>query len=229
MTRHRGWAGAAGLAIVIACALGHAPVDASGRAACLGSAAPGAAGRDEVDCTEDPLQVRRLAAMQAAIRALDLSGAAITFMGCRQTDFHVLDASPIATRRLYVIYYPVAIQDPQSQVAALTHELVHVFQSERAGGMRALVDGAEIRRIELEADFQTGVLFSNAEHVDDLMTFQGNLHLVGSFDHYSPDFHGTPQQRTDAFRFGVFLRFEDYGGDFGRTGAYFLRDIYGTL
>jgi hypothetical protein len=114
-------------------------------------------------------------------------------------------------------------------LAPFTHELAHVLQIEMAGGLKPLQDSLESKRIELGADFLTGIVFSYALKEAGLREFQRNLSLIGLYRDSSSNAHGSPGQRTFAFRRGVFFNFANIGMNVPRAIQEFQEIIYGEI
>lgn len=125
-------------------------------------------------------------------------------------------------------------------VGALTHELAHVYQLRRAGGTAALrqeLGGSQelteaqkrvVReRIELGADFLAGYVIRNYVIGASRADFQTSVALVGDYDDTTGGNHGTPEERTAAFRTGYY--YSGAANDVDAANRYFQRDGFGSI
>jgi hypothetical protein len=178
----------------------------------------------------DPLAVSKNADVAKVMQALNIRSNSVLFRGCNDGRFSTseepLTGSPMATPR-YAITYPTG--PSTGLLAPITHELAHVLQIRVAGGLTPLQESLDSKHIELEADFLTGIVFSFALRDAGLSEFQHNLALMGRYVDSPTDAHGSPVERTSAFRRGVFFDFARVGMDFSRASAYFQANIYGEL
>ena len=167
--------------------------------------AKSAAGKDAAGCSSDPLGFAGDAAIRNAIQQLGLTGAAIEFVGCTTGEFQTSSPPGIDDSDLrFRIYYPVAGDLKRADyIAPLSHELGHAFQVRQAGSMARLKQSFESRQIELGADYLAGLIASRSGGMK-LAQFQANVNLVGRYRE-SSDAHGTPVQRSYAFRYGFFF------------------------
>jgi len=101
----------------------------------------------------------------------------------------------------YVIRYPPEASGPDLD-AAIAHELAHVLQMRAIGGLDALRLKYSSLQVELSADFVAGVVFANAMKGRDVNEFQHSLLVHGLYQEASDLAHGSPAQRTNAFRYG---------------------------
>jgi hypothetical protein len=99
----------------------------------------------------------------------------------------------------YIVEYPSEAKS--GYLSPITHELAHVFQMQKAGGLEPLRRNFETRKIELGADFITGLVYSKMLSHMKLADFETNLELAGSYRVDAT--HGLPTHRTTAFRLGV--------------------------
>jgi hypothetical protein len=179
---------------------------------------------------EDPLRFAKDADLAGVIRAFGIRPESIEFTGCDGGVFSTavaqFNGSSNAANR-YLITYPSGAKN--GFLAPITHELAHVVQIEIAGGLERLQDSLESKRIELGADFLTGIVFSHALKGAGLGEFQNNLSLMGLYRDSSIEAHGTPNQRTAAFRRGVFFNFADVNENFRRASQEFEENIYGEI
>jgi hypothetical protein len=184
------------------------------------------AGQDAAGCSTDPLGFSGDAAIKNAIRQLDLAGAAIEFVGCTTGEFRSSSPPGIDDSDLrFRIYYPVARDLRHADyIAPLSHELGHAFQIRQAGSMAALKRSLESRQIELGADYLVGLIAGRAGGIK-LAQFQANVNLVGRYRE-SSDEHGTPVQRSYAFRYGFFFDKNHGGQTFDEAYAKFGDDFF---
>lgn len=175
-------------------------------------------------CTPgDPMNLANDKKVRAVIRAFGLDAVAIRFNGCKTARY---SAAPDEGPRRYVITYPSV--GGESHIAPITHELAHVLQMEIAGSLQAL-QRSPSRKVELGADYLTGIVF--IQHLSDIgyNEFQHNLSLIGQYVEMDATAHGTPAQRTAAFRFGANLKFEEVDRNIRRAYEEFLSDSYGHI
>jgi hypothetical protein len=98
----------------------------------------------------------------------------------------------------YLVTYPSNLN--RNYLAPITHELAHVLQMKNAGGLAALRDREEPRRIELGADFLAGLAHAKSLKKLSIEDFETNLQLAGTYK-LAAD-HGPPEYRGQAFRIG---------------------------
>jgi len=199
--------------------------------ACLYSFVVGGRALRAAPCIdEDPLGFAKNVDLARVIRAFSIRPELIRFRGCdgglfSTAEEHVSGSSQATIR--YVISYP---SDAQNDfLAPITHELAHVLQIEMAGGLEPLRDSLASKRIELGADFLTGIIFSFALKEARLGEFQHNLSLMGLYRDSASKAHGSPTQRTSAFRRGVFFNFARVSMSFPRASQEFQANIYGEI
>lgn len=185
-----------------------------GRAQCLYSNTPGTPGADPeaATCTnkEDPARLGSDPDIRKLIEALGLQDVRIRFSGCERGLFGA-DVTGLASAPSYRISYPLL---PAAQgrapgtrtpyLAPISHELGHVLQLRQKGDRNALLAGRQMLSVELAADFIAGIAFKRIGALDALNSFQQNIALVGLYREAREDAHGTWEQRTWAFRRGVF-------------------------
>jgi hypothetical protein len=215
------------LALASSCLLGAGVSDCGSE--CLYAVVEGKSRVPVGPCpSDDALKLAADPDVQTAIRALGLKPQLLRFKGCKQSPFSAAPESTGGTGRRYVISYPTGIEG--SYAAPITHELAHVLQMEVAGGLEALRRKHNSKQIELGADYLTGIVFGQALSHLELKQFQHNLSLIGLYVERSEAAHGTPDQRTAAFRFGVNVKFvEDLKSDFRFASEYFFDNVYGTI
>jgi hypothetical protein len=179
---------------------------------------------------DDPLRLAKDGDVAKVIRAFGIRPESILFIGCEGGVFSTAEdqfsGSSGATNR-YVITYPSGVKS--DFLAPITHELAHVLQIEMVGSLERLKDRMESKRIELGADFLTGIAFSHCLEQAGLGEFQHNLFLKGIYRDSSSEAHGSPVERTAAFRRGVFFTFADVNENFRRASQEFQANIYGDI
>lgn len=182
-------------------------------------------------CSDDPLGIADRPEVVRAREGLGLAGLRLSFRGCEQGRFETMPRGAGASPTSYRITYPInADLSAADYVAPITHELAHVFQMQTYGGLNGLVAAyPERQRIELGADFLAGVAFRNYIHEGDRGRFQHNLNLIGRYYEDASDAHGTPEQRTGAFRTGYFVRYDELQRNVRAAHDLFQSDYYYTL
>lgn len=164
----------------------------------------------------DVAHVGENAEIRRTIEIMGLARATIRFAGCENGLFLTAPATGTASSS-YVISYPaprasgnISPDLMREYLAPITHELAHVLQLETRGGMPKLKRNGERKSlsIELGADFISGIAYARMQATTPaaLNSFQQNLKLVGLYKEDIEGAHGTWEQRTTAFRFGVFLK-----------------------
>ncbi|MEO5692615.1 MAG: hypothetical protein ABIQ72_05790 [Usitatibacter sp.] len=171
----------------------------------------------------DPSNLASDSKVRAAIKALQLDNVPLRFNGCKSARY---SAAPDTTPRHYVITYPTSAGG--SHIGPITHELAHVMQMEVAGSLEALRQNPS-RKIELGADYLTGIVFVQALRDIGYNEFQHNLSLIGLYVELDPNAHGTPSQRTAAFRFGANMKFDEVNRSIHRAHEEFMADVYGQV
>jgi hypothetical protein len=139
------------------------------------------------------------------IKSLGLNAAEISFRSCAGQPYHVSANQQRNENTIFVITYPLPVD--KHYIAAITHELSHVKQIKVAGGMEALQNSYinRSKELELEADYISGVVFSSDLISFTINDFQHGLPLMGRYRELSHEAHGKPEERTSAFRLGLFL------------------------
>jgi hypothetical protein len=151
-------------------------------------------------CTNDPLSFASDKSIVAAEESLALDRRDIVWFGCQHGGFSVRQEGE-STR--YKIEYPVGEGGGHDLfLAPAVHELAHIFQMRIAGGQDELLKQFTSMRIELGADFLTGVIYENYLKQETAIDFQGNLQVMGVYLERENIAHGSPEQRVGAFRFG---------------------------
>ena len=107
--------------------------------------------------------------------------------------------------RIFYVDMPKARQFTVDTLSAVfAHELYHVFQYMRFGSFEEVMDhyGDKIKSAELAADFGAGYLLSKTNLPN---IYEMNPALSGGFAHTHDDSHGTPAERSTAFRIGLYF------------------------
>ena len=178
----------------------------------------------------DPLNVAKDGDVSSVMRALSISPGSVRFVGCNGVLFSTAEESmpgEVRPGKRYVITYPAA--EDRRYLAPITHELAHVLQLEATGSLERLRATLESKRIELAADFLTGVVFSRVLGHVDSAEFQHNLSQTGLYRDSSLLAHGDPTQRTAAFRRGRFFNFDSVAMSFPRASQEFQDNIYAQI
>ena len=167
--------------------------------ACLFAETP-IATRTFADCKLDPLGLAKLEPISVAISALRLQIRDIEFVGCPKALFATGHPSK------YRIFYPsTAPKSLEEYVPPLIHELGHVYQLSHFGSTRAaLTERYKLIQIELGADYLAGFIAGRYLDNSEMGEFAASLRISGLYRESSSEAHGTPTQRTAAFRFGYF-------------------------
>jgi hypothetical protein len=183
-------------------------------------------GRPVLHCIpSDSANIRQHRLILKAASALEIDIEDITFNGCPGGDYKIAeDRRPDSLK--YIIWYPS--ENGLAEIGPLIHELAHVHQLKAAGGMRQL-DHSSPRKIELAADFIAGLVFKKA--LEDVRPgdYETGLSLMGLYFEEGPDPHGSPEDRTAAFRIGYYFNFTEDIPDINAAHQYFYEDIYGSL
>ena len=196
---------------------------------CLYAVTKGPEKTPVVPCVNaDPLNIAGDPDIRKVMKAFGVEPWKVRFKGCKNIRFSVKeDRMHARGSRKYLITYPNEVE--QSYVALITHELAHVLQMEMAGGYRILRDTFITKRIELGADYLTGIIYSNYLKKNDINQFQHHLSLMGQYLELDEDAHGNPSQRSGAFRFGLFFDFNTVDRDIRKASENFQFDVYGQI
>lgn len=133
----------------------------------------------------------------AVMRTFNIPTNVVVFQACPGGRFSAMPDGNDAKR--FLVRYPSTAK--ANYLAPIVHELAHVVQMREAGGLAALKPKENSRRLELGADFLAGLAFNMSLHQLNSGDFETNLQLAGSYKVETDD-HGTPEQRTLAFRRG---------------------------
>jgi len=153
--------------------------------------------------TQDPLHIKSAASVRDTMVTLGVNPAKIEFAQCAGGFFSTSASLDSTHDLIFRITYPEGLEISQ-YLAPITHELGHVYQLLHAGSLAELRKQMQnsLKRIELGADFLAGVAFRRRKlPASELILFEQNLMLTGDF---TANDHGTPAQRTSAFRMGYF-------------------------
>ncbi|MGH8083503.1 MAG: hypothetical protein ACREP7_23205 [Lysobacter sp.] len=164
--------------------------------------------------------------VRRAIETLGLQSKTIRFRGCEGADYSTAKATDEAGHAIYKITYP--LDKDGRYFAPIVHELAHVLQMDMAGGPIAL-DAYGSKKIELGADYTAGMVSATLLKDVDIRTFQHGLLLMGRYFDRSHDAHGTPEQRTTAFRRGRFFRSNEDVPDIRAAISHFYQETYAEL
>jgi hypothetical protein len=179
-------------------------------------------------CSADPLKLKDLSEIRQTLNGLKIDPGIVEFIGCHKASFSTRQA-PNPTMRAYIIRYPILQgSDAVDYIAPLTHELSHVFQIEDFNGMAKLKSQLESKRRELGADYISGIVFKNYSEVGKIH-FQSNMSLIGRYRETPASAHGTPSERNQAFRRGVYIKFDEFKSDLKQAHTFFQDNIYGEI
>ena len=173
-------------------------------------------------CPElDPLHLERNLQVRKLIAAINMSPQSISFAGCPGSVYAV----QMHSDGRYVITYPPEIRE--GFIAPVAHEIAHIVQIQAAGGLDQLQARYRSRRVELGADYLAGILFRRVLPEVSRNEFQNHVHLKGLYREPSlARAHGTPVQRTAAFRFGIVGKTEPVGATLAEASEHFQEDLY---
>ena len=169
--------------------------------------------------------------MRQTMEALGIPFSVVTFKGCAGQPF---SAAPVSNGAgsggHYAVTYPSDLNSSMNaMVAPIVHELAHVAQMRGAAGLEGLRRKYESRRIELGADFVAGLVFTSVLKNADLKDFLLNLNLVGSYRQREVETHGTPDQRSGAFRLGAFRKYPYDELPISKSEQYFQENDYARV
>ncbi|HVF15516.1 MAG TPA: hypothetical protein VNA21_01350 [Steroidobacteraceae bacterium] len=187
---------------------------------------------DEVSGTvcpeEDPLRLAANPQVQKMVSFFGLAGKQIRFLGCNSYRFSARsEVNESAAHPSYVVTYPTQAAD--NFIGAIAHVLSHLLQSELALGMENLKATREARRIELGADFLSGVVFNNALKGLSEDEFRRSLESVNGLFDLQENAHGTRSQRAGAFQAGIDLVLADFDRDLRLVNREFDSKRYGYV
>lgn len=173
----------------------------------------------------DPLNLASDPDIRKVMKALGVDSGKVRFKGCPGLRFSA-ESMVMGSGRQYVITYPVDAAG--TYLAPVTHELAHVLQMEIAGGLTALRQTPS-KKIELGADFLTGIVFSRELPKAGLDEFQNNLSLSGKYVELEVGAHGRPDQRAAAFRTGAYWKCDAGKCDMRSLLDKFNWDLYAPI
>lgn len=178
----------------------------------------------------DPLGLGDKPIVVSIMRLLRIDRTRVKFIGCAGQPFRVSAQSQVSGSTQFVINYP--IESANTFLAPLTHELAHVMQMQEAGGYTAALAVAkqQNRGVELGADYVTGLVFSELRNESpefNARQFQHSASLIGLYKEFESEAHGTPDQRTAAFRVG-FINY-DKQSDPAKAYGYFRANLYADV
>ncbi|MDR0203343.1 MAG: hypothetical protein LBJ40_14415 [Delftia acidovorans] len=156
-------------------------------------------------CSGDVLGIGANSRVISVMRYFDIAANVVAFRSCPGGRFSARPHEADSGR--FVITYPSSAN--LDYLAAVVHELSHVVQIRSAGGLNALDPKANSRRIELGADFLTGLAFNGVLKHLKFGNFETSLNLIGSYKAARSEDHGLPGHRAQAFRLGA-VRAEPY-------------------
>lgn len=195
---------------------------------CLyGKVTVGAEGKTVITCPDsDPLNIRKDLNVLLIMNALGIKQNQVRFKGCSNLPYSAGMDTPLnEINRRYLITYP--IQDKNKYISPITHELAHVSQMEVYGGLIQLSNKINSsKRIELGADYISGIVFSKILRHLDYYDFMDNFSLMGLYVELKEKAHGTPAQRVSAFRSGFYEKNEHA---INQAHDYFQQEIYGSI
>lgn len=189
-------------------------------------------GKELKPCADnDPLMLHNNAKLELAKQALKIRPGRVSFRGCTGQRFATyINSATKGGEYRYVVTYPSETRS--DYLAPVIHELAHVMQLESVGGSKVAVRSArgnESLRVELEADYLTGMVFSQVLKADSVVAFQHNITFAGMFKEGEYDAHGTPSQRTSAFRMGYYQTLGEDLPDIKTAALHFQANVYGDL
>lgn len=183
----------------------------------------------DIECSGDKLGVARNGKLINA-RKVFSSIDNIEYVSCVGGKFQVValdgDGGDLSFELMYPFVNGKSGATGVINVAPYVHELAHVYQISRAEGFSNLKDSFCLIRIELGADYLTGIIYKNYLKSDLIKEFQENVELTGSFNVDGEEFHGSPAQRTAAFRYGYMFPFHELNGDIDAAYDYFQSDFF---
>lgn len=177
---------------------------------------------------EDPLSLATDQSIEVIVKAFRLSDLNIQFNGCNSIGFSASHYLPLGKSiEQYVITYPTDSVD--SYVGPLIHELAHLLQMKSTGGISNLRASMNSIRIELGADFLTGLAFANYLSELHINNFHHSTNLYGLYEELDINAHGSPSQRSAAFLYGVNFDFKLVDKDPILASQYFQDELYGKI
>ena len=169
----------------------------------------------------DPIDLANNENVKMAISLLNISMSDLNFRGCELGRFSAMPDEN--NDKKFIISYKT---DKEKFLAPTLHELSHVLQIKNAGGLVSLLKKYPSKRIELAADYMTGIIFSKLFKNMDLKKFEQNILLTGLYLESSELAHGTPDERVSAFRLGVFGKKQKEEMNMSEIELNFQRSLY---
>src|ERR1700687_4468000 len=158
---------------------------------------------EHTECKNDKANLSKYPEVVETENMLGLTSDQVTFIGCAVAPFRsrMVDLGP--PFHFEILYTFDANFVAADYVAPILHEIGHAYQFKKAGNPIKLLE-SPIERLELGADFLAGLAASKLG-IKNPNLFERTLSLVGSYEAKS-DPHGTPEDRTQSFRYGFFYR-----------------------
>lgn len=175
----------------------------------------------------DPLDLKNNNLIQVAFEKLKLSPSLVEFKGCDGLGFRTTNAESSSSSK-YLISYSSNTGD--KAIAPVIHEIGHVAQLENSNGYTNLSSAYSPNRIELGADYLTGIVFKLGLPREQLARFERNIQLAGIYvsqDPSKPNVHGNPTMRIQAFRLGYFTKSKET--DIKLLHQDFQENVYGAI
>jgi hypothetical protein len=169
---------------------------------CLRSSGARSGMEDAASCTGDVAGYGRRPEVVAMIDRLGLSPGQVKFTGCSKFPFSA-DGVGRGDRFTGTITYPLrgSKRFRQDYLTPIAHELGHAVQLRETGSRRNLTRLLDSRSVELGADFLAGFSVRALGAGLNITSFAAHLDLAGQFEP-TPDDHGRPLLRANAFRRG---------------------------
>jgi hypothetical protein len=162
--------------------------------------------------------------VKTASSLLRIDHARITFIGCKNSPYLVWELDEADS---YALRYPDT--KDQAHIGPIVHELAHLHQFKLHDGLSGLRRAhPDSRRIELAADFMAGVIFQKMTSVDSSAYLHG-LSVMGLYREENFHAHGSPEERTAAFRRGLHFKFSDDVTNLDQASLYFHEDVYDEI
>ena len=129
----------------------------------------------------------------------------VQLRSCPSNEFFTHTRPSRTHGRIFFVDMPSARRFSTDTLSAVfAHELYHVFQYIRFGSFADIMAhyGHKLKSAELASDFGAGYLLSMANLPN---IFEMNPELSGEFPRTHDDSHGTPAERSMAFRQGLYF------------------------
>lgn len=155
--------------------------------------------------------------------SLGISDLSIDFQECGRVVYLATAATGGSRANRYFVEVPPTESYPSDvQVAAIAHELYHIYQFHAHGSRSNVIDYyGSTQRVELAADFGAGLQLSSLPEIGHF--YEMSVALVGDFLNDPTRSHGSPADRSRAYRSGVFFRDRVTKSlNFSRSEYYFL-------